>query len=152
MRTSIFAFSVALIGCGSSETSNSSGAPDAQPVTAEAMRRQDNGVATTELGAVSIDVARLANARPGDAFDLDLGAAGSIATRTIAVERLGEGRFSWSARTIAQGAPDGEATLIVDGAAITGSVRTPEGVLYRINPTENGNTIERVDTGQMPLD
>lgn len=152
MRTSIFALSVVLIGCGSAETPNSSGATDTQPEAAETMSNQDTSVATTQLGAVSIDAARLADARPGDVFDLNLGAGGRVATRTVAVERLGEGRFSWSARTIAQGAPDGEATLVVDGAAITGSVRTPEGVLYRIKPSGEGNTIERVDTGLMPPD
>ncbi len=154
MRASIFALAIAVVGCGSAETPDTGGATDAQTASAGVTSDQGSSAsgAVTQLGAVDIDLTRLASARAGDAFDLNLGAAGSVAVRTIAVERLGEGRYSWTAHTIGQGAPDGEATLVVDGAAVTGSIRTPEGVLYRIKPSEQGNTIERVDGGQMPPD
>ena len=154
MRISIFALTIALAGCGVAQAPSVGGATDVQPARGDVAIASDSdaNAAVTPLGAVDIDLARLATARAGDTFDLNLGAVGRVATRTQRVERLDAGRFSWAAQTLAQGVPDGEATLIIDGSAITGSVRTPDGVLYRIKPSEHGNTIERVDTGQMPPD
>lgn len=154
MRTSLFALMIALFGCAPAQTPNSGGAADVQTASTDVPNAADSNAnaAVTPLGDVDIDVARLANAHTGETFDLNLGAAGRVATRTLSVERLEGGRFSWTAHTVAAGAADGEATLVVDGAAVTGSVRTPDGVLYRIKPSERGNTIERVDTGQMPPD
>ena len=152
MRTSLIALTIAIAGCSPAQTPTKIGSPEA-PNLGTANEADDGAMAAvTPIGAVDIDVSQLANARAGDAFELDLGPAGRVATRTLSVERLEGGRFSWTARTLASGGAEGEATLVVDGAAITGSVRTPEGVLYRIKPYEQGNWIERVETERMPPD
>ncbi len=140
----VLALSLVLSGCGVGQPP---GAGEAAPAAGD-----EQPPLVTALGAFEIGIEQLAAARAGDTINLDLGAGGVVVARTLSVDRLEGGRFSWRAQTIAEGAPEGEAIFIVDGGAITGTVRTPQGALYRIRPSEQGNMLERVDAANMPPD
>lgn len=106
-----------------------------------------------DVSISAIDVARMAQLRPGDAVRLDLGPpAGVIEARTVRTERLDGGRVGWTGAVRVPGGPDGEASLVINGRAVTGSVRAALGKTYRIRPTANGNVVEATDHGAMRPD
>jgi hypothetical protein len=132
----------AIAGCGVSEN-----VVVGEPAASQAQ-------AGAEFSLAAIDGARMAQLRPGDVVRLDLGAeAGVIEARTLRVEQLDEGRVSWTGAVIGTGdQPEGEATLIINGPMVTGSVRTAAGATYRIRPTEQGNVVEATDHATMAPD
>ena len=111
---------------------------------------------------VAIDLAQLApradSSAPGDAAGTAVAARGALtlnlfdnAVFTGLIERVAptfSGGRALSGRLA--GVEPGTMTLVVNGAVVAGTVRTPEAT-YRIRPAENGlHTVSEVDRSRLP--
>jgi hypothetical protein len=89
---------------------------------------------------------------------LNLRANLNLNARPLAVETTSGERFSWTGE-IAPNAdapnplPPGKATIVINGANATGTIQTPDGKLFKLQPIGDGtNALIEVDRSGMPPD
>ena len=117
---------------------------------ASAIDPQESGAPVISIAHV--DGAAVSKLRAGDIVRLDLGAPGVFRAKTQAVQTVENGRIVWSGTVLDLESRPGDATLVIAGDRVTGSVRTGGGKLYRISPTATGNKGELVDPAAMGAD
>lgn len=84
--------------------------------------------------------------RQGQRTTLELAPRRQVEMTTLSRQRLQGGRQLVKGRV----GQRGEATLMVDGNDIVGTIKTGEGETYRIAPTPNGNVLKKLDWATIP--
>jgi hypothetical protein len=109
------------------------------------------------VGNVSVAQVSAADIRTVDIGDvLDIRVAPELVLSATALELApgSGGRTIWRGEIPGvQNVPPGLATFVINGESVTGSVRTPDGRLFRIRPLGNGETaIIEMDYSTLPPD
>lgn len=106
---------------------------------------------TGEVQTFTLNPQALQSTRRGSRVRIDLTPVRAVEMTTLRKQRLASGRELIEGRIEGGGLPDGSATLIVNGASVTGTIETPGGKTYRLRPLGGGrNAIELLDYKAMP--
>lgn len=126
----------------------------AAPADAHAQQRQAPSSEREGIEPRKIDIGvratlsapALRATRQGQRLTLDLAPERQLSMATLSRQRLPDGRQLVKGRV----GQRGDATLMVDGNDIVGTIKTGEGETYRVRPTRNGNVIEKLDWSKIP--
>ena len=148
------------------------GSASAQPVFAEVGEAQQRNMSVAESGALarirndaatrSVTVVRVdrnvLRNQPDALVSLNLRANLNLNARALSVEPMEGERFVWTGEIAAnQGfgsaLPAGNATIVINGANATGTIQTPDGKLFKLQPIGGGsNALIEVDRSALPPD
>ncbi|QMW22930.1 M12 family metallo-peptidase [Sandaracinobacteroides saxicola] len=129
------------------------------PATRTQLQRK---LAVSRVDLVRINTATLANAAPRSVVDLALTPQLRFAGVTREVRALDGGRRLWRGALLAADAnlagemasptlPQGDATLVVSGSSVTGTIVAPNGDRFRVRPVGDGrNAVIRLDYAKLP--
>jgi Metallo-peptidase family M12 len=125
-------------------------APALRDQVAELAERR--GVRSVRVALVSAPV--IQSAATGETLNIQLTPSRIVAAIALSLNPGSNGRVIWNGEIAGtNGMPPGVATLVINGTDITGSVRTPEGQLFRLRPLGNGQTaIIEMNYATMPRD
>jgi len=118
-------------------------------VSALAARR---GVGSVRVADVSVQALR--NVEIGQVLNIQLAPNRQVSAQALSLVPGSGERSIWTGEISGTDEfPPGLATLVLNGDNVTGSVRTPDGQLYRLRPLGNGQTaIIEMDYARMPQD
>ncbi|MBI1236005.1 MAG: hypothetical protein GC188_04895 [Alphaproteobacteria bacterium] len=113
---------------------------------------EQRGVGSIRVAQVSAESIR--TIRTGEILEIPVAPELILSARMLALESGSDGRSIWRGEiTGTQDVPPGLATFVINGESVTGSVRTPDGRLYRVRPLGNGETaIIEMDYATLPRD
>src|SRR5262249_19534642 len=96
--------------------------------------------ANRHVSVVRVDGTLLRNAR-GRRVELNVGSSLKLAARTKSIQELGDGRFVWTGEVRSnrkdgqrKSSPSGITVIVVNGDNATGSIHTPDGKFFRLQP------------------
>lgn len=131
-----------------------SAAFNASPTQSSALERIKSDPAARSVTVVRIDSARV---RANRNIELNLQGV-TLGVKAGSVQNLEGGRFVWTGE-IGDGdratgeLPEGEAIIVFSGDNATGTIRTPDGALFRLEPIGGGlNALIEVDQTKLPPD
>jgi peptidyl-Asp metalloendopeptidase len=121
--------------------------PALQPQQENRLQAYRADPTTADISFVRLHPAEL---KAADAATLNLPGGGSVLLDVIRVEERAADDYSWFGSQSAAGETADEATLVIMGTDIVGTVRSG-GELYRVRPLEGGaHVLIRVDQTQFP--
>ncbi|MEE2526368.1 M12 family metallo-peptidase [Hyphobacterium sp. HN65] len=121
--------------------------------------RRDTAALSAQRGVGNVRVAQVSAAAIrdvpiGEELEIRVAPELSLSARALELEAGSGSRSIWRGEIAGtQGVPPGLATFVINGDSVTGSVRTPDGRLYRVRPLGNGETaIIELDYATLPRD
>jgi hypothetical protein len=110
------------------------------------------GVGSVRVAEVSVQAVR--NVEVGQVLNIQLAPNRRVSAQALSLSPGSGDRTIWTGEISGTDEfPPGLATLVLNGDSVTGSIRTPDGQLYRLRPLGNGQTaIIEMDYARMPQD
>ncbi|HKZ96666.1 MAG TPA: M12 family metallo-peptidase [Hyphomicrobiaceae bacterium] len=128
-------------------------AADVSPSQSAAIQRIISSAATRSLSIVRVDGALLRGATANQSIEINIDSAVTLNATSKESRSLTEGRFVWKGEISGDALPNGSATIVMNGDNATGTIQTPDGRLYRLQPIGDGrNALIEVDRSKVPPD
>ena len=128
-------------------------AADVSPSQSAAIQRIMSSAATRSLSIVRVDGALLRGATANQSIEINIDLAVKLNATSKKSRSLNEGRFVWKGEISGDALPNGSATIVMNGDNATGTIQTPDGRLYRLQPIGDGrNALIEVDRSKVPPD
>lgn len=127
-------------------------AADASLAANALLTRLNREHAAASISIVRLNPDALRTAPVNSARTLNLSASVRLQSVTRQSTPLGQGRVLWTGDIAALGnLPQGDATIVIDGADATGTINAPDGKHYQIRPVGHGDhAVIELDYNKLP--